>query len=186
MEKLDILIAGVGGQGVITLGKIIATSALLSGVKALVAETHGLAQRGGAVNVHVRLGNVYSPLIKKADFLVALEATEALRNLSYTDKETILIVNERVERSVLPRVKMLSLDEIKERLKEYRAIYIPAERVAIDSGNPRGANIVMLSLLMEFGLKKLIDEDKLLSLLDEKNKRVYLAGKESITFLRIR
>ncbi|BFH73787.1 indolepyruvate oxidoreductase subunit beta [Sulfurisphaera javensis] len=180
MEKLNILIAGVGGQGVITLGKIIAQSALISGVKALVAETHGLAQRGGAVNVHVRLGEVYSPLIRKADLLVALEATEALRNLSYADENTMIILNERVEKSVLPKIRMLSLEEIKDRLREYKVLSVNADKIAVQGGNPRGTNIVMLSVMMELKLSKFIKEDVLLSLLDERNRKVYLLGKQFI------
>lgn len=180
MEKLNIIIAGVGGQGVITLGKIIAQSALLSGVKALVAETHGLAQRGGAVNVHVKLGNVYSPLVDKADFIVALEATEALRNVNYAHESTVILLNERVERSVLPKVKMLSLEEIRKRLNVYKVFSVNADKIALEAGNPKGSNIVMLSLLMEIGLSKLIDEKVVISLLNESNRKVYLYGKQLV------
>ncbi|MEM3353693.1 MAG: 2-oxoacid:acceptor oxidoreductase family protein, partial [Saccharolobus sp.] len=85
MTHVNILIAGVGGQGIITAGKFIAEAGNYSNTKVLIAETHGLSQRGGGVNIHVRIGDVNSPLIPlgKANYLVGFEAMEVLRNLNY-------------------------------------------------------------------------------------------------------
>ncbi|MFH0814942.1 MAG: indolepyruvate oxidoreductase subunit beta [Candidatus Falkowbacteria bacterium] len=81
----NILITGVGGQGVITLAEIIATAALLSSTDAKMAEVHGLAQRGGSLQCSVRIGkNIKSPLLGngEVDLLISLEPLEALRVLT--------------------------------------------------------------------------------------------------------
>ncbi|MEM0350698.1 MAG: 2-oxoacid:acceptor oxidoreductase family protein, partial [Archaeoglobaceae archaeon] len=61
--KLNILVLGVGGQGAITTAHLIARAALKAGLNVISAETHGMAQRGGSVEVHVRIGDVFAPLI---------------------------------------------------------------------------------------------------------------------------
>lgn len=187
MEEVNILIAGIGGQGIITMGRILVDAASLSGVKALVAETHGLAQRGGAVNVHVRIGNkILAPLIRKggADYLVALEATEALRNIEYANKDTIVIVNELVERAVLPKAKVLNIGEILSRLRRVsrNVITINAKKLAIEAGNPKAMNAVMIGTMMSIGkLREIISEEAILSSLrTDVNRKAYLSGKLKI------
>ncbi|MGC9181561.1 MAG: indolepyruvate oxidoreductase subunit beta [Thermogladius sp.] len=93
--RLNVLIVGVGGQGVLTLGSLIAWASTLSGIDVTVAETHGLSQRGGSLAVHVRLNNKDAPLIPvgEADHVIALEALEALRYLSYARRGAVLVVN---------------------------------------------------------------------------------------------
>jgi indolepyruvate ferredoxin oxidoreductase beta subunit len=94
--KKDILICGVGGQGTVLASKIIAASAMDEGYTAHSAETIGMAQRGGPVTSHVRIGgNAYSPLIPigGADLLIAFEPSEAVRNLKYIKKDGFVIVN---------------------------------------------------------------------------------------------
>jgi indolepyruvate ferredoxin oxidoreductase beta subunit len=94
--KKDILICGVGGQGTVLASKLIAASAMDEGSAVHSAETIGMAQRGGPVTSHVRIGdNAYSPLIPigGADLLIAFEPSEAVRNLKYLKKDGFLIVN---------------------------------------------------------------------------------------------
>ena len=82
----NILICGVGGQGTVLASRIIAASAMNMGEKVMSAETIGMAQRGGPVTSHVRIGNdVFSPLIPfgQADMILAFEPAEAVRNLKY-------------------------------------------------------------------------------------------------------
>lgn len=96
MMKKDILICGVGGQGTVLASKIIAASAMEEGYAAHSAETIGMAQRGGPVTSHVRIGeDAYSPLIPigGADLLIAFEPSEAVRNLKYLKKDGFVIVN---------------------------------------------------------------------------------------------
>lgn len=94
--KKDIMICGVGGQGTVLASKIIAASAMDEGNEAHSAETIGMAQRGGPVTSHVRIGgDAFSPLIPigGADILIAFEPSEAVRNLKYLKKDGIAIVN---------------------------------------------------------------------------------------------
>lgn len=93
----DILLCGIGGQGTVLAAKILAATAMNAGEKAGSAETIGMAQRGGSVTSHVRIGEAYSPLIPKAkaDLLMAFEPAEAVRNLPYLKKDGIVIVNNR-------------------------------------------------------------------------------------------
>ena len=94
--KKDIMICGVGGQGTVLASKIIAASAMEEGSAVHSAETIGMAQRGGPVTSHVRIGeDAYSPLIPLggADLLIAFEPSEAVRNLKYLKKDGFVIVN---------------------------------------------------------------------------------------------
>ncbi|MBQ2082688.1 MAG: indolepyruvate oxidoreductase subunit beta [Lachnospiraceae bacterium] len=94
--KKDIMICGVGGQGTVLASKIIAASAMDEGWSVHSAETIGMAQRGGPVTSHVRIGDdVFSPLISVsgADLLIAFEPSEAVRNLRYLKKDGFVIVN---------------------------------------------------------------------------------------------
>ena len=94
--KKDIMICGVGGQGTVLASKLIAASAMDEGNAVHSAETIGMAQRGGPVTSHVRIGDgAYSPLIPLggADLLIAFEPSEAVRNLKYLKKDGFVIVN---------------------------------------------------------------------------------------------
>ncbi len=91
----DILICGVGGQGTVLASKLIAAAAMESGEIVHSAETIGMAQRGGSVTSHVRIGESFSPLLPKGscDMLISFEPAEAVRNLSYLKKDGLVIVN---------------------------------------------------------------------------------------------
>ncbi len=94
--KKDIMICGVGGQGTVLASKILAASAMDEGCAVHSAETIGMAQRGGPVTSHVRIGeDAFSPLIPVggADLLIAFEPSEAVRNLRYLKKDGLVIVN---------------------------------------------------------------------------------------------
>jgi indolepyruvate ferredoxin oxidoreductase beta subunit len=94
--KKDIMICGVGGQGTVLASKIIAASAMDEGSAVHSAETIGMAQRGGPVTSHVRIGeDAFSPLIPigGADLLIAFEPSEAVRNLRFLKKDGFVIVN---------------------------------------------------------------------------------------------
>ncbi len=101
MSETNVLLVGVGGQGILTTSAILARSALKAGVNVVTAETHGMAQRGGSVEVHVRFGEVDSPLIPygSADIVVSLEPVEILRYTQYLNGGTKIILNTR---SIIP------------------------------------------------------------------------------------
>ncbi|WP_440059127.1 indolepyruvate oxidoreductase subunit beta [Thermogladius sp. 4427co] len=93
MKPFNILLVGVGGQGLLTLGSLIAWASAEAGIKATVAETHGLSQRGGTLSVHVRLNNEYSSLIPpgETDLLIGLELLETLRYIYYANPDTVVL-----------------------------------------------------------------------------------------------
>ena len=149
--KMNIYLAGVGGQGLITFATVLGEAALRAGLNVIVAETHGLSQRGGSVDVHVRLGDVEAPLIPLggADAVVAFEILEAFRALKYANKETLILVNRRVIRPPGPGVKIPDLDYLESRLLEAspRVRLIDAYGQALKLGDVIFENMVMLGAL---------------------------------------
>ncbi len=96
-KNFDIIISGVGGQGIITLTRILAQAALIDGYNVKTSELHGLSQRGGSVETHIRLGkNIFSPLVSigKADLIFSLEMLEALRVKRFANKKTTFLINQ--------------------------------------------------------------------------------------------
>jgi indolepyruvate ferredoxin oxidoreductase beta subunit len=179
MAKLNILIAGVGGQGIITMGKMIANACEKEGIKVLVAETHGLAQRGGAVNIHVRIGDVYSPTIAKhgADCLIGLEANEILRNLDYANRNSIIILNEYTLKPVLPKVRENSVEEIIKMLSNFRIFKTNANNIASLVGDKRVVNSAILGFAYGLGIFKMIKEESFLTTLrGENNVKAFKLG----------
>ncbi len=96
MKKLSIILAGVGGQGILTLGSIIGSACTIAGLDVAIAEVHGMSQRGGSVVVHVRIGREPSPIspVGSSDMLIALELIEAARYLHYLREGGIAVVND--------------------------------------------------------------------------------------------
>lgn len=98
----NIILCGVGGQGTVLASKLIAATAMEKGLEVMSAETIGMAQKGGSVVSHVRIGeNLYSPMIGKAeaDMIIAFEPAEAVRMLPYLKEKGIVVVNPQ---SVIP------------------------------------------------------------------------------------
>jgi indolepyruvate ferredoxin oxidoreductase beta subunit len=85
MEKINLVLSGLGGQGILFMTKLLARTAVDKGFKILVAETHGMAQRGGSVVSHLRVGDVKGSLVRagSAHILLALEENEAYRNIPF-------------------------------------------------------------------------------------------------------
>ncbi len=124
-KSFNIIIAGVGGQGIITLLRILAEAALIEGREVRTSELHGLSQRGGSVRAHLRIGfksplrsgkEIYSPLISsgQADMVLALEICEGLRASSFINKGTIFLVNKKF----IPYSNGLSEKEILRKFKK--------------------------------------------------------------------
>jgi indolepyruvate ferredoxin oxidoreductase beta subunit len=156
-RRVSILLAGVGGQGLITLASTLARAAVSSGTKALVAETHGLSQRGGSVEVHVRLGDVYSPLIAlgDADAILGLELIETARRVRYLKPGGLILSSDAILRPAVPNVKVPSRDELAGSIRRATSvdpILIPARELARRAGGGIYANTVMLGALMATGL----------------------------------
>ena len=148
--KLNVVITGVGGQGLITLANVIANAALKEGVNAIVAETHGLSQRGGTVMVHLRLGKVEAPLIPKgeAHLMLSMELLEAVRYLDFLSPEGIVVANDYLLPPPLPGVRVPSKREILNILRKRKLITVPATSKALELGDSRVANMILLGMAL--------------------------------------
>ena len=152
IEKFNLVLTGVGGQGVLTLSRIIALSALSMGYKVRVGETLGMSQRGGIVQSYIKFGTkVSSPLIeiKSADALISLDYIEALRAIKFIFKKTKVIVNSNTIppiSTLLGIEKLPSLLEVKSILSRAsdEIYFIDANKLAIKAGLIASINIVML------------------------------------------
>jgi indolepyruvate ferredoxin oxidoreductase beta subunit len=149
----SILLAGVGGQGVLRASDIMCMAIMEAGLDVKKSEVHGMAQRGGCVTSHVRYGNkVYSPLAKlgSINLLVAFEKMEALRYLNYLTKDATIIVN--AEEIYPPAVNLgdvLYPDDVISFLKSnYKQVKeIDATALAKQAGNVKAANVVLLGTI---------------------------------------
>jgi len=117
-KDFNIIITGVGGQGLVTLLRILAQAALLEGHDVKTSELHGISQREGSVQAHVRIGEkIFSPLVQnsKADLIFGLEPAEALRITDFLNKDTLLLINKKIisyfgepsEKEIFEKVKKL-------------------------------------------------------------------------------
>jgi len=97
-KEFNILICGVGGQGILTLKKILGFSCIKEKKNFLASELHGLSQRQGSVVVHFRIGEVFSPLISegKANLILSLDLYEEKRNYYFANKDTIFVINDNL------------------------------------------------------------------------------------------
>lgn len=153
--KLDILLVGVGGQGILTTSNILARAALKAGVNVVTAETHGMAQRGGSVEVHVRIGDVHAPLIPVggADYAISLEPVEILRYTQYLNENTTVILNDRpiVPPSVSAGLgRYPEMEEILETLKSVteNIKLVSASKIAEEvAGTIQATNVVVVGML---------------------------------------
>jgi len=149
--KCDIVLAGVGGQGVLSIAAIISASALRAGLHAVQSEVHGMSQRGGAVTAHLRLSDepIHSSTIGKgcADMLISMEPLESLRYLEMLSANaTVLTSTEAVENfAAYPELQGV-LSKVRE-LPRVRLI--DATRVARDAGNMKAANMVMVGAALD-------------------------------------
>jgi indolepyruvate ferredoxin oxidoreductase beta subunit len=157
VNQFNMLIVGVGGQGQITLLQILAEAALLEGYDLKSSELHGLSQRGGSVEVHLRFGReVYSPLISrgKADLILSLEMQESLKVSPFASLSTTFLVNKQI--IPIPLAKNLTEDEVFKDLKKIskKIILVPAADICQkELGKSVVAGIYLISLA---SFKKLI------------------------------
>lgn len=150
----NILLVGVGGQGTILVSKILTSGLVKAGYDVKMSEVHGMAQRGGSVTTQVRYGEkVYSPIIGRgmADILVAFEKMEAARWIEYLKPDGIVVVN-NYEIPSLPIAigKAEYPQDVMEALaKNFKTIEIDAAKTAMELGNIKTQNIVLLGALVK-------------------------------------
>ena len=155
---MNILVSGVGGQGVILFSNIISELALAAGLDIKKSEVHGMAQRGGSVTSHIRYApKVFSPLIEEgsADIIVAFEMLEALRYVHFlAPKGRLLYDTHRID--PLPvsigAVERPTDEKLEERIAARVPVRqaVPAFATALKLGNARVQNVVMLGAVSRF------------------------------------
>jgi indolepyruvate ferredoxin oxidoreductase beta subunit len=150
-KTVNILVASVGGQGGLTLSRVIARASVLNGFSVRTAETLGMSQRYGSVVSYVRLGDsVKSPLFEpgEADYILGLELVETLRRIHYASSNCVVIVADEYKPSYTqstkyPALRTSDLVE-KMRLVWKRTLIIPARKLAERAGSVRALNMVIL------------------------------------------
>lgn len=149
----NILLSGVGGQGIILASDIIVEVFLEAGFDVKKSEVHGMAQRGGSVTSHVRFGRkVYSPIIKQGevDILFSFEELEGLRWLNYVKPNGVIVLNNH---KINPPAVNLGQVEypkdipgiIRKRFDKFHLV--DGTKLALEAGNVRAANVVLLGAI---------------------------------------
>ncbi len=162
--KQDIILAGVGGQGILSIAFVIDSAALEDGLRLKQAEVHGMAQRGGAVTSHLRLSRepIWSDLVPKgkADLILGVEPLEALRYLDYLAPQGKVITSSAPYKNIPDYPEVGS---VLAKLREFpSSIIIDSEKLAKEAGSSRAQNIVMLGaaspflIIKEESLKKYV------------------------------
>jgi indolepyruvate ferredoxin oxidoreductase beta subunit len=150
--KTDIILSGVGGQGILSIAAIIGEAALNEGLYMKQAEVHGMSQRGGDVQSHLRLSSrpVASDLIPKgqAGLIISLEPMESLRYLPYLKENGWVVTNSRPYVNIPGYPDMEKLNG--ELSKLPRTVILDAEEMAREAGAARAANIVILGAAAPF------------------------------------
>jgi indolepyruvate ferredoxin oxidoreductase beta subunit len=152
MKKSDIILAGVGGQGILSIAAVIGLAALREGLNIKQAEVHGMSQRGGAVQSHLRLSSeqVHSDLIPQgyADLVLSVEPMEALRYLPWLAKDAWLVTNSEPFINI---PEYPPIEKIHGEIKGFsRHILINADQIAKDAGNIKASNMVILGAASGF------------------------------------
>jgi len=186
--RTDIILSGVGGQGILSIATIIGAAAIKEGLYIKQAEVHGMSQRGGDVQSNLRISSepIASDLIPlgKADLIISLEPMEALRYLPYLRKEGWLITN------TTPFVNIPNYPEetgLVERIRSLNhSVSIDVDSIARSVASPRAANIVLLGAASPFlgiGVEKI--EESIRTIFERKgeavvemNRKAFRAGLE--------
>ena len=146
MEPVNIVLCGLGGQGILFVTKVLAEASMEKGYRVLGAETHGMAQRGGSVVSHLRIGEVESSLVRtdSADVVLALEEHEGYRNLPFLKQGGRLYVNAAPDG--FPR------EDVRAYLEKQRvtARSAPAGELAMSLNAPMSTNLALLGFYSAF------------------------------------
>ncbi len=178
--KTDIILCGVGGQGILSIATIIGEAAMKEGLYIKQAEVHGMSQRGGDVQSNLRLSSspIHSDLIGngQADVIISMEPMEALRYLPYLNKETGWIIT-----SSVPFVNIPNYPDMEQINLEYanmkNAISIDIEKLAKDNGIPRSANVILLGAAIKaLGIEREMVENAIRTVFGRKGESVVEAN----------
>jgi indolepyruvate ferredoxin oxidoreductase beta subunit len=188
VNVFNILISGVGGQGVLLTSKIIAEAALLAGLDVKQSEVHGMAQRGGSVLSQVRFGQkVFSPIVTEgeADLLIGFEPLETARYLHFLKDDGAVIYNTRtigtIGVSIAAEQYPSGVQEtIKSRVK--KVVPFDGTQLAVTAGDKRALNLVLLGAALSFlPLKESAVREAIINTVPKKvldiNQKAFEAGK---------
>ncbi len=173
--KTDIILSGVGGQGILSIAAVIGKAAIKDGLYMKQSEVHGMSQRGGDVQSNLRISNqpVASDLIAKgsADIIISLEPMEALRYLPYLKKDGWVVTNSK------PFVNIPNYPELDKIMEAINAlpnkVILDVEQIAKDLGASRSSNIVMLGAASPYvGIDYAKLEDGIRSIFGRKGEEV--------------
>lgn len=147
----SVILCGVGGQGTVLASKLISYAAMAKGEEVKSAETIGMAQRGGSVTSHIRIGEeAFSPLIPKgkADVMIAFEPAEAVRNLDYLKPDGVVVVSQKAVKPVTASLsaKVYEGQEMLDYLGKHvsRLVIVDGQRVMEELGSAKVLNVVLL------------------------------------------
>ncbi len=155
-DTQNIIMVGVGGQGIILASELMSEAALLAGRDVRKSEVHGMAQRGGSVSSHIRFGEkALSPLIElgRADIMLAFEKVEGLRACEFLKPGTRIIMNNA---EMVPTTVSLGMGsypgDVVERLRGmgFDLMLVEAREIAARAGTAKAANVVLLAALASF------------------------------------
>ncbi len=158
MQKIDLLMVGVGGQGTILASDIVGDVAIASGYDVKKTDTLGMAQRGGSVISHLRMADkVYSPMIEpgEADIIISFEKLETVRWVQFIRPNSLVIINNYVVPLLsvsLGKQKYPTDDDLKKIFKQItdKAVYVKGTEKAQELGDIRMLNIFMLGFMAVF------------------------------------
>ncbi len=150
--KKDIILCGVGGQGILSIATIIGEAATKAGINLKQAEVHGMSQRGGDVQSNLRLSTeyIYSDLIPQGgcDLIISMEPMEALRYLPYLSKDGVIVTSNK------PFINIPNYPDQESLFTELNTlsnvVQLDIEEVAKNAGNARGANVVLLGMAAKY------------------------------------
>lgn len=166
MDNKNILLCGVGGQGTVLASKLLAAAAMAKDIPVMSAETIGMAQRGGSVFSHLRMGGeLYSPMIAKnsADIIIGFEPAETVRMLPYLKKDGYAVTSSK---PIVPATSSLKgstyngaemIDYLREQVKNL--IVVDAESACREIGSAKVLNMVLLGAAIRTGILDLTEDD---------------------------
>lgn len=150
--RKDIILSGVGGQGILTIATIIGEAATAQGINLKQAEVHGMSQRGGDVQSNLRLSDepIYSDLIShgEADMIISMEPMEALRYLPYLQEEGWVITASTPFKNIPNYPEEVALEAELQKLP--RVVTLDIEEMAKENSMPKCANVILLGMAARY------------------------------------
>jgi len=188
VKVFNILISGVGGQGVLLTSKVIAEAALLSGLDVKQSEVHGMAQRGGSVLSQVRIGErVFSPIVSdgEADLLIGFEPLETARYLHFMKDDGVVVYNTRTIGTIGVSIAAEKYPaDINETIRKNAktVLSLDGTQLAVNAGDKRALNLVLLgAALAHLPLKESSVLDAIVNTVPKKvleiNQKAFAAGR---------